>query len=105
MHMHGVGGPTVTKLEMYDLGVVSSLCPEIVILEIGTNDFSLAQPEVVGSRIDNLVRHLLDHYNVRADVSVAFAVISSIWLFQKRSRDLTPQDRPDLKHPLILHSN
>ena len=68
VHMHGVGGRTVQKLGMYDLGVVSRLSPEIIILEIGTNDLSLAQPEVVGSSIDDLVRHLLDHYSVRVVV-------------------------------------
>ena len=68
VHMHGVGGRTVQKLGMYDLGVVSRLSPESVILEIGTNDLSLAQPEVVDSSIDDLVRHLLDHYSVRVVV-------------------------------------
>ena len=68
VHIHGVGGRTKQKLGMYDLGVVSRLSPKIVILEIGTNDLSLAQPEVVGSSIDDLVRRLFDHHSVRVVV-------------------------------------
>ena len=34
VHMHGVGGRTVGKLRKYDLGVVSGLCPDVLILEI-----------------------------------------------------------------------
>ena len=67
VHMHGVGGRTVAKLRKHDLGVVSSLCPDIVILEIGTNDLALSKPEVVGFFTCNLFltffevlsRHLL----------------------------------------------
>ena len=40
VHMHGVGHRTVAKLRKHDLGVVSGLCPDIVILEIGTNDLT-----------------------------------------------------------------
>ena len=40
VHMQGVGGRTVAKLRKHDLGVVSGLCPDIVILEIGTNVWS-----------------------------------------------------------------
>ena len=66
--MHGVGGRTLTKLLAHDLGVVVNLSPDIIILEIGTNDLSISQPEVVGSGIDDLVRHLLDNYSVRVVV-------------------------------------
>ena len=60
--MHGVGGRTVHKLENYDLHVVSRLCPDIVILEIGTNDLAVLPPEVVGSAIDVLVTTLLQRF-------------------------------------------
>ena len=42
--MHGVGRRTVKKLRKYDLGVVANLSPDIVILEMGTNDLSLSRP-------------------------------------------------------------
>ena len=41
VYMHGIGGRTVTKWRKYDFGVVARLPPDIVILEIGTNDLSL----------------------------------------------------------------
>lgn len=65
VHLHGVGGRTVRKLIQYDLGVISSLSPHALILEIGTNDLSDLRPEVVGSEIEELVRLLLDSYSVR----------------------------------------
>ena len=43
----------------------SSLSPHAVILQIGTNDLSDLQPEVIGSEIEELVRLLLDSYAVR----------------------------------------
>ena len=52
-----------------DLDVVSSLAPDLVILDIGTNDLAASGPEVVaGSRIEELVNLLLDTYSVRAIV-------------------------------------
>ena len=65
IHLHGVGGRTVKKLRLYDLGVVSALKPDAIILEIGTNDLVANRPEVVGSEIDDLVQLLLQLYSVR----------------------------------------
>ena len=36
---HGIGGRTVAKTRQFDLGVVESFTPDIVILQLGTNDF------------------------------------------------------------------
>jgi hypothetical protein len=57
--LHGIGGRTVDKLIVFDLDKVRSFQPAIVILEIGTNDLSHGKPEVVGSKIDDLVHLLL----------------------------------------------
>ena len=54
--MHGVGGRTVPKLRKFDLHVVKRLSPDIIILEIGTNDLTRNGPEIVGSEIDDFVR-------------------------------------------------
>lgn len=62
---HGVGGRTVAKLRAYDLHVVRRLKPDVVILEIGTNDLANLSPEVVGSEIDELVSLLLETFSVR----------------------------------------
>ena len=65
VHLHGVGGRTVAKLRHHDLHVVRSLAPDIIILEIGTNDLSIHGPEVVGSAIDDLVQLLRVEFSVR----------------------------------------
>ena len=65
IHLHGVGGRTVEKLRLYDLGVVSARRPDIIILEIGKNDLVDEHPEVVGCEIDDLVQLLLASYSVR----------------------------------------
>ena len=44
---------------------VSALKPDVIILEIGTNDLAANRPEVVGSEIDDLVQLLLQSYSVR----------------------------------------
>ena len=74
VHLHGVGGRTVAKLRSSDLHVVERIAPDVVILEIETNDLVDISPEVVGSEIENLVRLLLGHYKVRI-VCVSFHVV------------------------------
>lgn len=66
VHMHGVGGRTVKKLLDFDLSFVAKLKPEIIILEIGSNDLACnkLRPEVVGSQIEELVVMLHERYAV-----------------------------------------
>ena len=61
----GTGGRTVDKVLKYDLSWVKKYKPDIVILEMGTNDLSGHTPEVVGSKLDDLVHVLRDQYKVR----------------------------------------
>ena len=63
--LHGIGGRTVDKLIAFDLNKVHSFRPAVVILEIGTNDLTHTNPEVVGSKIDDLVHLLLQLPYVR----------------------------------------
>ena len=65
INYYGVGGRTVDKLSKYDLSVVGYLKPEIVILQLGSNDPSPseARPERVGSKIDSLVQLLHAQYS------------------------------------------
>ena len=65
VRLYGVGGRTVSKLRQHDLSVVSSFAPDIVILEIGTNDLAVDRPEVVGSEIEELVRFLREDMSIR----------------------------------------
>ena len=46
IHLHSVGGRTVKKLRLDDLGVVSALKPDVIILEIDINDPVANCPEV-----------------------------------------------------------
>ena len=55
VHLYGIGGRTVEKIKSYDLPVVRQLMPEIIILEVGTNDLTSVAPEIVGSSIEDLV--------------------------------------------------
>ena len=56
--MYGVGGRPIDKILAFDLGIIESLTPEIV-LEISTNDHAYSTPEVRGSVLDDLVQWLL----------------------------------------------
>ena len=58
--MFGVGGRTVLKLGDHDLHILTCLAPDMVILEIGTNDLSQLGPEVVASEIEDFVSLLHD---------------------------------------------
>ena len=64
---HGVGGRTVQKINQYDLDVVESFRPDIVFLQVGTNDLTHANltPVLVGSAIEDLVRLLREKYGVK----------------------------------------
>ena len=64
VHLHSIGGLTVARLRR-DLGIVSSLSRQVVILKLGINDLSRLRPEVTGSKIEELVRLLLDTFSVR----------------------------------------
>ncbi len=63
--LKGTGGRTVEKVKKYDISVISSFKPDIIILELGTNDLSSLPPEVVGSRIEELARFFRDELRVR----------------------------------------
>ena len=52
MYLHSIGGRTVDKVIQYDLPFLKSQRPDVVILELGTNDLSLLSPEAVGSRLE-----------------------------------------------------
>ena len=59
----GIGGRTVPKTLQFDIAKVKALQPEIIILELGSNDLCSVgrRPESVGSDIEHLVSFLDDH--------------------------------------------
>ena len=63
---HGVGGYTVAKLLSSDLHVVARIAPDVLILEIGTNDLVVTSPRLLVLRLFspigsvNILQHYLD---------------------------------------------
>ena len=62
---HGIGGRTVAKTIKFDLHVVRSTRPDIVIVQLGTNDLPFQSPLQVGSELEDFVRLLHDSYGVK----------------------------------------
>ena len=61
----GIGGRTIAKTRSYDLGVVESFSPDIVILQLGTNDLTTLSAVETGSVIKDLTRLLHESYSVK----------------------------------------
>ena len=62
---HGVGGRTVAKTVKFDLHILHSFRPGIVIVQLGTNDLTSYSPLQVGSAIEDFVHLLHDSYGVK----------------------------------------
>ena len=81
----GVGGRTIQKLRQHDLITVRHFRPDIVILELGTNDLTKCQPEVIGSQLEELVRELLNKFSVRV-VGVCKVIPRACEDFNKKAK-------------------
>ena len=79
--LFGVCGRTVDKVIQFDLDVVRNSKPDIVILELGTNDLTSLPPESVGSELEELVQSLHCEFDVR--VIAVFQVIKRITPFSR----------------------
>ena len=62
---HGVGGRTVEKTLKFDTHVLHSFRPDVVILQLGSNDLVTLSPLHVGSAIDDFVHFLHDSCGVQ----------------------------------------
>ena len=71
------------KIKDFDLGVVLRFAPDVLILEIGTNDLCNISAEVVGSEIDDLVKQLLSDFSVRV-VGVCLVIPRAEALFNQK---------------------
>ena len=67
---HGRGGRTVAKIRQYDLRVVESFAPDIVILELGTNDLTQLSAPATGSAIEDLAVYCTSPTMFKTHVSV-----------------------------------
>ena len=69
----------------YDIPVVASFAPDIVILQLGTNDLSRLDPLVAGSSIEELFTILHNTYNVKL-ICVCQTLLGSDPVFNTRVR-------------------
>ena len=56
IHWHGVGGRTIAKTVKFDLPILQSFRPDIVIVQLGTNDLTSCRPLQVGSAMEEIGR-------------------------------------------------
>ena len=60
IYFHGVGGRTIAKFRKFDFHVVRQLVPDVIILELGSNDLVELSPQTVDSEPESLVRELYE---------------------------------------------
>ena len=58
IYFHGVGCRTIAKFRKFDFHVVRQLVPDVIILELGSNDLVELSPRTVGSELESLVNAL-----------------------------------------------
>ena len=62
---HGIGGRTVFKTKKFDLSAVEDFAPDVVVLQLGTNDLANTSAVETGSAIEDLCRLLHESYGVQ----------------------------------------
>ena len=63
---YGIGGRTVSKTRENNLCVVEEFPPNVVIMQLGTNDLTTKSAVESGSAIEDLCRLLYESYGVEA---------------------------------------
>ena len=86
---HGVGGRTVSKTLHLDLNVIESFRPEIVIMQLGSNDLTDSDPLHVGSAIEDFVRLLHDTYGVKVVCVCQTIMRQGAVVFNRKAKLLT----------------
>ena len=89
------------KIKDFDLGIVFCFAPDVVILEIGTNDLYDIAAKVVGSEIDDLVKQLLRELSVRA-VGVCLVIPQAETLFNRKVKLLNRYLRVVIDNPDVF---
>ena len=72
---HSIGGRTVTKTVQHDFHVIKSFQPDIVIIQLGSNDLPSETALRVGSSIDDFVRLLHDLCHVKVHMTRIFFLL------------------------------
>ena len=83
----GVGGRTVCKTLQLDFNV--SFRPEIVMMQLGSNDLTDSDPLHVGSAIDDFVRLLHDTYGVKVVCVCQTIMRQGAVVFNRKAKLLT----------------
>lgn len=65
VRLFGNRGRTVQKIRQFDFQNVVRFGPDVIILEVGTNDLKNHRPETVGSDIDELIKQLREKTSAR----------------------------------------
>ena len=86
---YGVDGLTVSKTLQLNLNVVASFRPEIVIMQLGSNDLADSDPLHVGSAIDDFVRLLHDTYGVTVVCVCQTIIRQGVVVFNRKAKLLT----------------
>ena len=63
--LHGIGGRTISKVIRHGLGIVEKFAPEIVVIQVGTNDLSSLSAVETGSALEDLSRLLHESHGVQ----------------------------------------
>ena len=58
---HGIGERTISKVIRHDLGIVEEFAPEIVVIQLGTNDLSSLSAVETGSALEDFLVCYMSH--------------------------------------------
>ena len=58
IRFHGVGGRTIVKVWEFDLSIIRR--PDVMVLKLGSNDFTKLPVQTVGLELETLVQYLHD---------------------------------------------
>ena len=86
---HGIGGRTISKVIRHDLGIVEEFAPEIVVIQLGTNDLSSLSAVETGSALEDLSRLLYESYGVQRVCVCQTIFRSNAPLFNRQVKLLT----------------
>ena len=62
---HGIAGRTISEVIRHDLGIVEKVAPEIVVIQLGSNELSSLSAVETGSALEDLSRLLHESYGVQ----------------------------------------
>ena len=86
---HSIRGRTISKVIRHDLGIVEKFAPEIVVIQLGTNDLSSLSAVETGSALEDLSRLLHESYGVQRVCVCQTIFRSNAPLFNRQVKLLT----------------